>query len=27
MNRQAEELIKFIDNSPTAFHAAAELKK
>ena len=27
MNREAEELLKFIDNSPTAFHAVSELKK
>ncbi len=27
MNNEAEELIQFLNNSPTAFHAAAELKK
>ncbi|MFW5979285.1 MAG: M18 family aminopeptidase [Halanaerobium sp.] len=27
MNKKAAELIEFINNSPTAFHAAAELKK
>lgn len=27
MNKEAEELIRFINNSPTAFHAAGELKK
>jgi len=26
MNNQAEELLSFIDNSPTAFHAVSELK-
>lgn len=27
MNNQAEELLEFLNSSPTAFHAAAELKK
>ncbi len=27
MNNQAEELLSFIDNSPTSFHAVSELKK
>jgi len=27
MNKEAEELLNFINNSPTAFHAAEELKK
>lgn len=27
MNKEVEELLNFIDNSPTAFHAASELKK
>jgi len=27
MNNQAEELVQFLNSSPTAFHAAAELKK
>jgi len=27
MNNQAEELLEFLNSSPTAFHAAAEVKK
>lgn len=27
MNKEAKELLKFIDNSPTAFHVVSELKK
>jgi aspartyl aminopeptidase len=27
MNKEAEELLEFLNSSPTAFHAAAELKK
>ncbi len=27
MNNEAEELLQFLNSSPTAFHAAAELKK